>query len=662
MIWQLEEYRFDPATNVLTGPGGPVLLEPKPSSLLAFFISNPGRDISRDELIEQVWAGQIVSDGAINRVVVQLRKALGDDGKIKRFIVTVPKVGYRFVAKPSLATVSKPKAPAPGRRVVMVPLAGLALFAILWLALFRVGPPPTAPAMTIAPLVRLSTEQFDAAPSPNSEQLIYSQKTETGAQLYWRRSPDSDAVSVGAAGGRASDAAWAPDGRRIAYQFTNAGSCEIHLLAISDNFPADAETLHTCPPGAAVSLAFSADGEKLYLTESASPQDPSVLFALNLASGALTQPAQPVPRGRGNHQIDIHPETGKILILNDESPGRTSAFMLDPATGSFERLQRWSYRVDHALWGHRSGTIVHPGGHPSYDLIETAYEDGSAEVLVSDSRRITSPRRMANGRDYLFTSYLFNRDIWVDGAPAPELNSSVMDYMPALSRDGSQLAFISKRTGDSRVWVHEFASGSLRSFSPGRTALSIVGLDWSFDDTKLLVTSSQGLWVIEAASGEMLHHIDTRLPAYAAVWIGPETIGFSQRENGRWQRYEVKATGIDLVRSTDGRALTLSSDTLTISVDQRGLIWQGDNDFLAIRCKTAIRNRHLTYLVRGESFFCPAPQNNGVIEWRLGAPLAIAVDGVASDLQQFSIGGKRTAHTVEAGTSSDIMRTVSDTP
>jgi hypothetical protein len=55
--------------------------------------------VSREELIEHVWQGAAVTDDALVQRIVDLRKAFGDDSRHPRFIKTVPKAGYRFIAE-----------------------------------------------------------------------------------------------------------------------------------------------------------------------------------------------------------------------------------------------------------------------------------------------------------------------------------------------------------------------------------------------------------------------------------------------------------------------------------------------------------------------------------------------------------------------------------
>ena len=54
---------------------------------------------SKDELIEMVWDGRIVSDGTLNTRINSVRRAVGDDGKRQAVIKTFPRRGFRFVAE-----------------------------------------------------------------------------------------------------------------------------------------------------------------------------------------------------------------------------------------------------------------------------------------------------------------------------------------------------------------------------------------------------------------------------------------------------------------------------------------------------------------------------------------------------------------------------------
>lgn len=88
------EWQFDSATGVLRNGEVTSRLEPMVSRLLVYFFENQNRLITRDELMEHVWQGRIVSDDTINRAISLLRRALKTPNKYS-IIETIPKRGYK---------------------------------------------------------------------------------------------------------------------------------------------------------------------------------------------------------------------------------------------------------------------------------------------------------------------------------------------------------------------------------------------------------------------------------------------------------------------------------------------------------------------------------------------------------------------------------------
>src|SRR5262245_34849523 len=99
MIYQFGAFELDVATIELRANGTLHSLEPQVFALLALLVENRDRVVAKDELIEKVWDGRIVSDAAISSRVKSARQALGDDGRAQRFIRTIHGRGFRFVAE-----------------------------------------------------------------------------------------------------------------------------------------------------------------------------------------------------------------------------------------------------------------------------------------------------------------------------------------------------------------------------------------------------------------------------------------------------------------------------------------------------------------------------------------------------------------------------------
>ena len=98
MIYRFDSFELDLATVELRDGGQVRKLEPQVFALLALLVENRERLVSKEEIIDKVWDGRVVSDAAVASRVKSARQALGDDGKAQRFVRTIHGRGYRFVA------------------------------------------------------------------------------------------------------------------------------------------------------------------------------------------------------------------------------------------------------------------------------------------------------------------------------------------------------------------------------------------------------------------------------------------------------------------------------------------------------------------------------------------------------------------------------------
>jgi TolB-like protein/Tfp pilus assembly protein PilF len=95
---QFSDCEIDVAAFELRRSGQPCAVEPQVFELLLYLAKNPDRLVTKNDLIENVWGGRIVSDSTLASRIKSARRAIGDDGEQQRFIRTVHGRGVRFVA------------------------------------------------------------------------------------------------------------------------------------------------------------------------------------------------------------------------------------------------------------------------------------------------------------------------------------------------------------------------------------------------------------------------------------------------------------------------------------------------------------------------------------------------------------------------------------
>ena len=124
-------FEFDFRSGELRARTEPVKLSPQPARVLALLLARPGEVVLRDELRSHLWGEDTFVDfeRGLNFCILQVRGALGDSSDNPRFVQTVPRKGYRFIAPvtPSARPhVRRRRHLRPRRRSVTAPLQPIA--------------------------------------------------------------------------------------------------------------------------------------------------------------------------------------------------------------------------------------------------------------------------------------------------------------------------------------------------------------------------------------------------------------------------------------------------------------------------------------------------------------------------------------------------------
>jgi len=97
MIYKFENFTLNSRDYLFSRDQQVKSLEPRVFDVLAYLIENRERVVSKDELIEKLWDGRVISDSALNTCIRSIRRTLGDDREQQKFVRTFPKRGFQFV-------------------------------------------------------------------------------------------------------------------------------------------------------------------------------------------------------------------------------------------------------------------------------------------------------------------------------------------------------------------------------------------------------------------------------------------------------------------------------------------------------------------------------------------------------------------------------------
>ncbi len=227
-IYEFGPFRLDPVERVLWRNGDLVPLTPKAFETLMVLVSHNGHVVDKDELMKEVWPDAFVEEGGLARNISVLRKTLGEGREDHRYIQTIPRRGYRFVAPVRKVLLSDTDLVIEKHTIAhiiteeeeelgAVGKVRAALSTAAPRALLAVGKSPTRKRHTlvlvaVALLLGLSLVLLHFWPSRKS-------KAHATYPLRLTNDPASDTFAV-----------WAPDGTKVAFASNRDGKLGIYVM------------------------------------------------------------------------------------------------------------------------------------------------------------------------------------------------------------------------------------------------------------------------------------------------------------------------------------------------------------------------------------------------------------------------------------------------
>ncbi len=243
-LYEFGDFRLDASERLLSSRGMTVPLTPKAIDLLMALVDQPGRLLDKETLLKTVWPDSFVEENNLADNIFKLRRVLGDGESGARFIETVPKRGYRFVADVRLIEelteqeqMQQVVSELPGhgdRREGHVPLpvtnarrplgvvswlvAGATTVLVLGLSVGYVRRrTPEPPRILKAELLPPENASFgEIAVSPDGKWLAFTAATGSRVQLWLRSLAHDEAYSLESTDG-ASHPFWSPDSRFVGF-------------------------------------------------------------------------------------------------------------------------------------------------------------------------------------------------------------------------------------------------------------------------------------------------------------------------------------------------------------------------------------------------------------------------------------------------------------
>jgi DNA-binding winged helix-turn-helix (wHTH) protein len=563
MRWQIEAFVFCEKQQTLSIEQEVLQLEPMVVELLAYFCRHTNQIISRDQLIEQVWGGRLITDNAVTKVINKLRKNLNDDPRKPRFIATLPKKVYKFIASASASELvtenitdiasNKTSQDAPAETHAQIisiskekspitrPLFVLGLIVLsVWITVLIQTDKEHSPITQVKALTRSAGNEAWPQVSPNSNYLAYMEFGDKRIHLWVKSLIDEKSVEI--THGKENElgvgpASWNSDGSKLVYLVASSNSCQYYIRDIDGLILGEPKLIHNCPAGSYGRISFTHDDNRVVYTES--DNSPYTLFELNLTTGVKRHLNQPEQFIGGNSQFDLHPTKNTLLISSPDKQQWEGYYSLDLDTDELTLLFKQDAYICCGIWDHSGKRVVLMGDHPAYQLVSYDLDGNDKQVIYSGSQQLRGPQRHINGKDYMFIAGYVNQNALYYSFESQSdtfvANTSVDDRLAVFSQHNNQIAYIGLSTGNEEVWFTDRQGSQLTKLTQFNDSRHIIDLLWSFDGGYLLGLALNQIYLIESKTGESEILKIPQVEIRGLSWKSDQVISYSTRSKNGWR-------------------------------------------------------------------------------------------------------------------------------
>ena len=643
MIRGAQVYRFGPyelnaQTGELRKSGVRVRLGGQPIEVLTLLVQRAGEMVTREELKEALWKEDTFTDfdHGVNTAVQRIRRALDDSATEPKFIETLPRRGYRFVAEVQTdgAGTPEPSPPAPDRSLPRWAIAAAAISVLLVVAGFSYWRSSEPRPLTFTERAVTFDPGWERHPSlsPDGTRVAYYLRSDDRSphDIYVQQLSPYSGPPTQVTSGPAWDVdpAWSPDGTKLVFG------------RFQDNVPppsANRYQLLLASPtaGSPVQVLGEFETRSQYVRPSWSEDGRFIAFSCRLN----------VPEGRTQACI-ISPSSGEVWPVSEDVGGfakfrrdgraityrtgdRLLVQSLNPDGRPVERPREVApgYWYPHpAGWSQDDREIYFMGRSPELDYGLWAVEDrmgaeprllARLETPVSNGGPFPALRFGPQGEIQIIYEHRERSSSLVavdleSGKTRHLTEASRMDFNPSFSPDGSRIAFMSNRTGVDTLWVSNRDGSNQEPIVEFPIFGGFSAPKWSPDDQRIAIdgmreTTNRALYIVDVAAKRAspnLTETGCRLPSWSrdsrwiycgrsgepAIWRfdvesgareillegygeGPFAESLDRKKLYFRNGKELMQADLDEQGRIHGQPESIAPDTVSFAIAQSGLYW-----------------------------------------------------------------------------------------
>jgi len=593
-ILQFGTFEVDLRSGELRKSGLKIKLQEQPFQVLAMLLEHPGEMVTREELRKKLWPEDTFVDfeHGLNAAINKLREALGDSADNPRFVETLPRRGYRFIAPVVGADGVRPDAgaglvpapiqsgPAPEGRPQGAPLRGrwTALAAVIVLVIggaigyrhFRKPSAPLSlPPLRAVPFTTFPGQETDPSFSPDGNQIAFAWngEKEDNWDIYVKVIGTESVLRLTTNPAVDRFPAWSPDGRYIAFYRHTESEDGIYLVPALGG---PERKLYSPRLGANWSVeqpGWSPDGKFLAFTEEIPGQELASISVLSVETLDKRAVTSPLPSGLiEDISPRFSPHGRTLAFLRLFNAGAWEICLVPAAGGEPKRLTYDNSRIAGLTWTPDGVHIIYSSARGgTFGLWKISVAGDEAEQLPVGRENAFWPALPRDGRRLAYVRWSGHPDIWrfeVTRAPGRAkpptklIASTEGQLCQQFSPDGKRIVFSSGRSGSWEIWVGDSDGSNARQLTffggppPGAPRWSPDGRQVVFDCG---AGGSQDIYVVSVEGGPPRRLTSEQSQDVTPSWSRDgRWIYFASNRTGNSQVWKLPAEGGTAVQVTKG--------------------------------------------------------------------------------------------------------------
>jgi len=532
---------IDPSDNQITHTetNQVVKLEPRAMAVLAYFMQKPGVVISRDELIEQIWDGRIVSDHAIYRVINQIRKAL-DVHDMTAYLITLSKKGYKLIQpvtnlvedtekiykdehlhstqlSSSVNEVTK-ALPEFAKYGIFFGIILLSIF-VLWKTILEAKWSYYS-STTYANFVPVITDDgVNDYPhfSADGKFIVFTRKSHKHGRnvVYAKRVDDNNLIRISDELTNIIHPVSSSNLEVVVAQEKINDQCNVIVLNKNEENTYSKSVLFGCNENLDIDYDINFDGTYLYHSFKDDVYNTSRIFSYEVATGKRELISENIGNNNdGDTQVSLSPSEQKIAYLRDfRVKNSTSIVVYDFKTKKEKVVRTFDANIVALDWDNTDEFLIYQKSFSTLSKFSLKF-GFSVPIISTVNTKIEKFDHSSTSNKLLMVDTRFQSKVYeVNFQECQKLECSIssenvvltdndLSYYPVYANNDDRFVYVSRKSGQQELWIREL-DGSSRQLTSLSQKEVISHFEWSYDDDQIVFNTLDSIYIVETLSGNI---------------------------------------------------------------------------------------------------------------------------------------------------------------